>query len=189
MIENNRVSVITGAASGIGYALAEACVEQHMHVVMVDQSAAALQNKAQLLRAKAHCEILELVCDVRHFVEVQQTAEIIWQQFGRVDLLINNAGISGELAPLWEIPLPKIEQVLDVNLHGVLHGVYAFLPYLFQQSHRSHIVNMASFYALCSGSLLGPYAMSKHAILALSESLYFDLKRLHKPVDVSVVCP
>lgn len=189
MIKNTKVSVITGAASGIGYALAEACANQKMHVVMVDQAADALHEKAQHLRQKSQFDIREEICDVRQITEVQRVAKNTFEQFGRMDLIINNAGISGELAPIWEISLEKIKQVMDVNLYGILHGIHAFLPYLFKQNHRSHMVNMASFYGLCSSSLLAPYSMSKHAILSLSESLYFDLTRLHKPVDVSVVCP
>ncbi len=189
MIANHKVSVITGAASGFGYALAEVCVNQGMQVVMVDYSAAALQEKAQLLRQKSQFDILEEICDVRQFIEVQRVANNTFAQLGRVDLLFNNAGISGELAPIWDVSLEKIHQIMDVNLYGVLHGIQAFLPGLFRQEHRSHVINMASFYGLCSGSLLAAYSMSKHAILALSESLHFDLTRLHKPVDVSVVCP
>jgi short-subunit dehydrogenase len=189
MNETKLVSVITGAASGIGFALAQACVQRRMHVVMVDNAAAALKEKAAQLRSQAESEVIEEICDVRKFSELERVANNTIKKFERVDILVNNAGISGNLAPIWEIPLDEIDNVLQVNLHGVLHGVKAFSPFLFQQTHRSHIINMASFYGLCSGSLLALYAMSKHAILALSESLYFDLHRLKKPVDVSVVCP
>jgi NAD(P)-dependent dehydrogenase (short-subunit alcohol dehydrogenase family) len=111
------------------------------------------------------------------------------ERFNRIDWLFNNAGISGHLAPIWELTSEHIRKVLDVNLHGVIHGIQAFLPFMFKQEQRSHIINMSSFYGLCSGSQMAAYAMSKHAIVALSESLHFDLKRLNKPVDVSVVCP
>src|SRR5690606_28546485 len=112
-----------------------------------------------------------------------------FDRFKRVDWLFNNAGISGQLAPLWELTNEHIRNVMDVNLHGVIHGVQAFFPFLFMQTHRSHVINMASFYGLCSGSQMAAYSMSKHAIVALSESLYFDLQRLGKNIDVSVVCP
>lgn len=186
---NQQVAVITGAASGIGLALAHACVHQKMHVVMVDYSANSLNESAKNLSQSADSKVLAFVCDVTQPEEVQRVAQQTFDEFNRVDLLINNAGINGPVAPLWETPITQIEDIMQVNLFGILHGVQAFMPFLLQQKIRGHIVNMASVYGLCSGSLVGAYAMSKHAIVALSESLYFDLKRLNKPVDVSVVCP
>lgn len=189
MIENNKVAVITGAASGIGLALAKACLLDGMNVVMADISESALSDQVKQLKKLSHAEILGVVCDVSKWEDVQALATQTFERFKRVDWLINNAGISGHLAPLWELGNDHIHHVLDVNLYGVLYGVQAFFPYLFKQNHRSKIINMASLYGLCSGSQMAAYAMSKHAIVALSESIYFDLQRLNKPVDVSVVCP
>ncbi len=185
----NKLAVITGAASGIGLALAKACIQDHMHVVMVDVNEEALMLQAGHLQAFAKTDVVSMVCDVTHADQVRQLAKQTFERFEKIDLLINNAGIIGQLAPVWELSAEHIRHVMDVNLYGVLHGVQAFMPYFLEQSHASHIVNMASFYGLCSGSQLAAYAMSKHAIVALSESLYFDLRRLNKSVDVSVVCP
>jgi NAD(P)-dependent dehydrogenase (short-subunit alcohol dehydrogenase family) len=189
MIVNKKVAVITGAASGIGLALAKACVLDGMNVVMADIAEPALWEQVKLLSESSQTDILGVVCDVAKWEHVERLATQTYEHFNRVDLLINNAGISGRLAPIWDLPNEHVRQVLDVNLHGVLHGVQVFLPLMFKQTHCSQIVNMASFYGLCSGSQMAAYAMSKHAIVALSESLYFDLRRLNKPVDVSVVCP
>lgn len=189
MTTNKQVAVITGAASGIGLALAKACLQDGMDIVMADVAVQALNDQASHLQAMSNAKISAVACDVSKWDDVQHLAEQAYEQFHRVDLLINNAGVSGPLAPLWELDNSQIHHVLDVNLHGVIHGVQIFLPLMFEQSHRSQIVNMASFYGLCSGSQMAAYAMSKHAIVALSESLYFDLQRLQKPVDVSVVCP
>lgn len=186
---SQHVAVITGAASGIGLALAKACAQRNMHVVMVDYAAKTLNEAAEKLRLSSHSQVLPVTCDVTQIEEVRRVAEQTYDQFSRVDLLINNAGINGPLVPLWEMPIEQIQNVMDVNLFGVLHGIHVFLPLMFKQENPGHIVNMASVYGLCSGSLVGAYAMSKHAIVALSESLYFDLKRLKKSVDVSVVCP
>jgi len=106
-----------------------------------------------------------------------------------VDWIYNNAGIIGPLAPIWELNPESIQQLMNINVHGMIHIIQAFTPLLFKQSFRSHIINMASLYALCASSQTAPYSMSKHAVLALSESLYFDLARLNKPVDVSIVFP
>ena len=186
---NKSVAVITGAASGIGLALAKACLLDGMHVVMADVAETALSEKVKQLSEISRTEILAVVCDVSKLDNVQELAQQTYDRFEQVDLLINNAGVSGQLAPLWELSSEHVRHVLDINLHGVIHGVQVFLPFMFQQKNRSHIVNMASIYGLCSGSQMAAYAMSKHAIVALSESLYFDLKRLNKPVDLSVVCP
>ena len=187
---DKHVAVITGAASGIGLALAKKCLLEGKRVVMADISASVLDERVtELSLLFNRLDILDVVCDVSKWDDVESLAQQTFDKFERVDLLFNNAGISGHLAPVWDLPNEHVRQVLDINLHGVLHGVQIFLPLMFQQLHRSHIINMASFYGLCSGSQMAAYAMSKHAIVALSESLYFDLKRLDKSVDVSVVCP
>lgn len=189
MNKNKKVAVITGAASGIGLALTKVCLANNMQVVMADNAEAVLSSQIAALSDTHRAEVLPILCDVSQFDQVEHLAQQTIAHFGQVDLLINNAGISGYLAPLWEQTNAQIRQVLDINLYGVIHGVQAFLPWMFKQTQRARIVNMASFYGLCSGSQMATYGMSKHAIVALSESLYFDLRRLNKPVDVSVVCP
>lgn len=188
-MSEKKVAVITGAASGIGFALAQACILDGMNVVMADIAELSLYEKQKSISSLAQAEVLPIVCDVSSWDSVEQLARQTYEHFNRVDLLINNAGISGHLAPLWELPNEHVRQVLDVNLHGVINGVQIFLPLMLKQKHRSQVVNMASFYGLCSGSQMAAYSMSKHAIVALSESLYFDLRRLEKLIDVSVVCP
>lgn len=189
MKNERKLAVITGAASGIGLALVKECIAQAMDVVMVDNADHILAEQVSQVKKSAVTEVIGFTCDVAQVSEVQQLAQQVFHQFERVDLLINNAGISGQLAPIWQMPLEQVHRVLDVNLYGVIHGVQAFLPRMLQQQGRSQLVNMASVYGLCSGSQMSAYAMSKHAVVALSESLYFDLQRMALPVDVSVVCP
>ncbi|MGQ3892298.1 SDR family NAD(P)-dependent oxidoreductase [Legionella sp. CNM-4043-24] len=184
-----RVAVITGAASGIGLSLVKTCIQRGMDVVMADNATTRLCDQVEQMSGLSEGNVLGVVCDVTRPDSLKHLAKQCFDRFNRVDWLFNNAGISGQLAPLWELSNEHIRRVMDVNLHGVIHGIQAFFPLLFQQEHRAHVINMASFYGLCSGSQMSAYAMSKHAIVALSESLYFDLKRLDKPVDVSVVCP
>ncbi len=186
---SNKLAVITGAASGIGLALTKACIKEGMDIVMADIDEAALNHQVNLLNVLTGSQVVGIACNVSKEEDVKRLAGDVFERFKRVDLLINNAGIMGHLAPIWELSLNHVRHVLDVNLYGVLHGVQSFLPFMLEQEHRSHIVNMASFYGLCSGSQMAAYAMSKHAIVALSESVYFDLHRLNKPVDISVVCP
>lgn len=189
MEDKGRVAVITGAASGIGFALALHCLDEFSHVIFIDANEEALTDCIKNLPIQARPKSLGVLCDVRNPDDVNDMVSQLVVRFKRIDLVINNAGISGSLKPLWELSLAHINDVLDVNIRGMVHVLHAFLPVLIQQSHRSHVVNMASCYALLSGSRIAPYAMSKHAILALSESLFFDLQRENYPVDVSVVCP
>ncbi len=191
MRQSRLVAVITGAASGIGLALTKVCLARGMHVVMADINTSTLkvQYEDLLQSIDVNQKLYSFACDVTKAEDVKTFAKKTFAALPRVDWLFNNAGVSGTLAPIWKIEIAAIKQVLDVNLYGAIHIIQAFLPYLFKQQHRSRIINMASMYGLCSGSQLAPYAMSKHAIVALSESLYFDLQRLDKQVDVSVACP
>lgn len=184
-----RVAVITGAASGIGLALARVCIQRGIHVVMADNAVTALCDRVEQLSTQAKVDVLGVVCDVTKPESLRHLAKQSYEHFNRIDWLFNNAGVSGHLAPIWELTSEHIRKVMDINLYGVIHGIQAFLPLMFKQTHRAHVINMASFYGLCSGSQMAAYAMSKHAVVALSESLHFDLKRLDKPVDVSVICP
>lgn len=184
-----QVVVITGAASGLGLAMARVCLQKRMHVVMADNAVTELCDQVEKLSCQYNTEVLGVVCDVAQLNSVRHLAKQTYDRFGRVDWLINNAGISGHLAPVWELTSEHIRKVIDINLFGAVNGIQSFLPLMFKQPQRSHIINMASVYGLCSGSNMSAYAMSKHAVVALSEALHFDLKRLNKPVDVSVVCP
>lgn len=184
-----KVAVITGAASGIGLALCKIYLEKAVKVVMVDINYPKLQAEADKFASQFPEQVVAIPCDISNQTAVNLLAGQIKKLLGRVDWIYNNAGIMGDLAPIWEQNTESIHRVLNVNLYGMIYIIQEFSPLLFSQNFNSHIVNMASFYALCTGSNMSAYSMSKHAVLALSESLYFDLKRLNKPVDVSVVFP
>ncbi|MCE0724268.1 MULTISPECIES: SDR family NAD(P)-dependent oxidoreductase [Legionella] len=184
-----KVAVITGAANGIGLALSQVNLQRGNIVVMVDKDEIKLKQEAKRLLSLFPEKILEIPCDVTQPNDVAQLAQRVESQLGRIDWIYNNAGIIGQLGPLWDLNSEHIQTVMEVNLYGMIHIIQAFIPFLFQQTFNSHIINIASLYSLCTGSQTTPYAMSKHAVLALSESLFFDLTRLKKPVDVSVVFP
>lgn len=184
-----KVAVITGAASGIGLALSKVCLQNNINAVMIDKDSTKLKSEADQLQLLFPERVLPISNDVTHANKLEQLVDIIDTHFGRIDWIFNNAGIIGDLAPVWDLTSEQISKVMDVNLYGMIHMIRAFIPYLFKQEFHSHIINMSSLYALCTGSQMAAYSMSKHAVLALSESLYFDLKRLEKPVDVSVVFP
>lgn len=184
-----KVALITGAASGIGLALSTVCLQKGFTVIMIDKNEAKLHSEIELLKAQYSNSILSYLCDITQSEAVQQLAAMIQKKVSHIDWIFNNAGIIGSLSPIWEQDLSQIHKVFDVNIFGMIHILQCFMPQLLQQQHPAHIINMASLYAICSGSQLAPYSMSKHAVLALSESLYFDLKRLQKPINVSVVLP
>jgi len=184
-----KVVIITGAASGIGLALSLAHLQKGLKVIMVDINAEQLKKQTDQLNCDFPNRVTGFVCDVTKHEETDLLAQQIRTLSTAIYCIYNNAGIIGTLAPVWELTSEQISQVIEVNLYGMTNMIRSFIPLLFQQNIQSRIINMASLYALCSGSQMSAYAMSKHAVLALSESLYFDLKRLEKPVDVSVVFP
>lgn len=184
-----KIAVITGAASGIGLALSLVCLKRGMTVVMTDKDSQKLESESHSLCRQFPQQVLHYCCDVTKPEEIQGLLNVIDKQLGQVDWIFNNAGIIGPLAPIWETSQEHLENIMNVNLYGMIHMIRIFMPYLFEQKHQSHLINMASLYGICSGSQLAGYSMSKHAVLALSESLYFDLKRLNKPVHISIVFP
>lgn len=184
-----KVALITGAASGIGLALSLTCLQKGMQVVMTDIDESKLSQEALSLKAQFPEQVFHIPCDITKAEDVEQLVFFTRQHCNQVDWIFNNAGIMGRLAPVWELDPKDIHRVMEVNLYGMIQIIRAFIPLLFLQNNNAHFINIASLYALCSGSQMAAYTMSKHAVLALSESLYFDLKRLNKPVEVSVVFP
>ena len=181
-----RVAVITGAASGIGYALVEACLAAEMSVVLADLDGARLREvSAQLTEAGA--DVLAVECDTRRSGDLEDLAAATLERFGAVHLLCNNAGIAG-VGDAWEGPDDLWARVLDVNVMGVVHGIRAFLP-IMQTQAEGHIVNTASVAGLSPVPGAAPYAASKHAVVGLSESLFCELDLAGSPVGVSVLCP
>lgn len=184
-----RTAVITGAASGLGLELSRQCLQRNMNVVMADQDVTSLCNQVEILSNEFSTDVMGVVCDVSDPESVAHLVKQSFERFESIHWIFNNAGISGQLAPVWNLRAEHIRKVMDVNLYGAIHVSQAFLPLLFNQEAPAHIINIASVYGLCSGSQIGAYTMSKHALMAFSETLYFDLKRENKNMDVSVVCP
>ena len=187
VIGPGRVAVVTGAASGIGLGLAERFAAEGMHVVMADVEEPALSKAAsQLLERGA--SVLPVVTDVADRAAVEALRDTAVSAFGAVHVLCNNAGVGGPHGPLWECPPAEWDWVLGVNLGGVINGVGAFMPLLLEQD-AAHLVNTASVFGVFAGAL-GPYGVSKHAVVALTETLYFNLQSLGvSHVGVSVLCP
>lgn len=183
---NDRVAVVTGAASGIGLAMAKQFAAEGMRLALADVDESALDGVAAGL-ADAGTEVLAVPTDVSDPVAVAGLAEQVIEGLGRVDLVCNNAGV-GPAGGILEMGLEEWHWVMSVNFYGVLHGVRAFLPLLMEQL-EGHIVNTASVSGLLTQPGLGAYNVSKFGVVALSEVLYQELQILDANVGVSVVCP
>ncbi len=182
----DRVAVVTGGASGIGFALASAFAAEGMKVVIGDIEEPALAEAVGKIRASG-AEVEGVVTDVSDAPQVQALADAAVARFGAIHVACNNAGVGGG-GLSWEAPLDMWEWVLGVNLWGVVHGVRSFVPYLMQQP-EAHLVNTASVAGLVAGPFMGPYNASKHAVVAVSETLYHEMGLFAPHVHVSVLCP
>jgi NAD(P)-dependent dehydrogenase (short-subunit alcohol dehydrogenase family) len=183
----DKVAVITGAASGIGRALADRCVREGMKAVLADVEGEALTKTEASLKASG-AAVLAVRTDVSRAGDVEALARRAFEAFGAVHLLCNNAGVAAE-APVWESTLAEWEWVLGVNLWGVIHGVRVFVPRMLAQDTECHIVNTASVAGLLSGPGLGAYKVTKHAVVSLSETLHYELAERRAKVKVAVLCP
>jgi NAD(P)-dependent dehydrogenase (short-subunit alcohol dehydrogenase family) len=184
---DGRVAVVTGAASGIGLAMARRFAAEGMRVVMADVERSALRAAVDQL-ASGGAAVVAAPTDTSVFEEVEALAALALDHFGAVHVVCNNAGVGSRGLPFRELPLRDFEWVLGVNLWGVIHGLHAFLPHLRLQD-EGHIVNTASVSALYHLPNMAPYNASKAAVLALSETLKFELDAEGSHVGVSVLCP
>jgi len=183
----DKVAVITGAASGIGRALADRCAQEGMKVVLADVEPESL-TKAEASMKAAGATVLAVRIDVSQAKDIEALARKTLDTFGAVHLLCNNAGVATD-TPIWESPLAEWEWVMGVNLWSVIHGVRVFVPLMLAQDTECHIVNTASLAGLISGPGIGVYKVTKHAVVTLSETLHHDLAERGAKVKVSVLCP
>jgi NAD(P)-dependent dehydrogenase (short-subunit alcohol dehydrogenase family) len=186
LVAPGRVAVVTGAASGIGLGLAQRFAAEGMRVVLADVEEPALIEAAAKLTSQG-ATVLPVQTDVADPDQVAALREEAVRAFGAVHVLCNNAGVGGPHDPLWLVSAGDWDWVLGVNLGGVINGIRAFMPLLLEQD-AAHIVNTSSVFGVFAGAL-GPYGISKHAIAALSETLYFQLRQQVARVGVSVLCP
>jgi NAD(P)-dependent dehydrogenase (short-subunit alcohol dehydrogenase family) len=188
VIGPGRVAVVTGAASGIGRALAEAFAAEGSAVVVADLDGPEAEVVAAGIRATG-ADALAVVVDVADAPAVEQLAATTLEHFGRVDVLCNNAGVS-TFNLFRDQTLDDWKWVVAVNLWGVVHGVQTFVPIMRDQGTPAHIVNTASIAGLLSGvAFIGPYCATKVAVVSISETLAQELAIEESPIGVSVLCP
>jgi len=184
---DGKVAVVTGGASGIGLAMARRFARAGMRVVLADIERPVLQRAAEALAAEG-ADVLAVPTDTSVAAEVEALAAATFARFGDVHVLCNNAGVGSRGLPVAELPLHDFEWVIAVNLFGVVHGLRAFLPHL-RANDVGHVVNTASMSGLYFLPRMGPYNASKAAVIALSETLRFELEAEGSRVGVSVLCP
>jgi NAD(P)-dependent dehydrogenase (short-subunit alcohol dehydrogenase family) len=182
-----KIAVVTGAASGIGLCLAERCAQEGMKVVLADIEESALAKAEENIKAMG-VSTLAVHTDVSKAEDIEALARKTLDAFGAVHLLCNNAGVD-TTANVRQSTLSDWRWLLGVNLWGIIHGIHFFTPILLKQDTECHIVNTASMAGLYTDWCGGPYTISKHAIVAISEILYHELRERDSNVGVSVLCP
>lgn len=184
-----RTAVVTGAASGIGRALAGRFATAGMNLVLADVEEPALASAGEELVADG-ARVLTVPTDVRRAADVEALLEASLAEFGRVNVLCNNAGVAGPFGlSVEELAVEDWEWVLGVDLWGVIHGTRVFVPHLLSHGD-GHVVNTASLAGLTTGAVINAaYHVAKHGVVALSECLYHDLAARGSTVGVTVLCP
>jgi NAD(P)-dependent dehydrogenase (short-subunit alcohol dehydrogenase family) len=181
------VAVVTGAASGIGLALARRFAVEGMKVVLADVEEPALARATEMVRGEG-ATVLATRVDVSRAEDVERLARETYAGFGAAHVVCNNAGVA-VIGAVHEHTLADWQWVIDVNLWGVIHGVRAFLPRMLAGGDEGHIVNTASMAGLTTAPFMSVYDVTKHGVVALSESMYKELQVTAAPIGVSVVCP
>jgi len=183
-----KIAVITGGASGIGWAVAERAAAEGMKVVIGDIEEGPLKDAEDELSSRG-AEAMGVRTDVSDAASVRELRDKALERFGAVHLVHNNAGV-GLGGPIWEVSEEDWRWILGVNLLGVVHGIATFVPLLLEQ-REGHVVNTASIAGLATAPFLGPYNATKQAVVAISETLFKDLQSVGAPagVGVSVLCP
>ncbi len=183
-----RVAVVTGAASGIGLAMARRFAQEGMRLVLADVEASSLDDARKAIGATG-AQVIALPTDVMSEQQVAGLADAAYEAFGAVHLLCNNAGVASATlrTRAWESPLTDWNWILGVNFMGVLYGVRAFVPRMLAGGDEGHIVNTASVAGLLTAA--NPYNVSKHAVACLTEGVYKDFRTMGARISASVLCP
>ncbi len=188
----NKTAVLTGAGSGFGLECARIGAKLGMNLVLADVQQDALDKTVAEMQA-AGAPVLGMRVDVSKADQMQAFADAAFQRFGAPHFVFNNAGV-GAGGLVWENTLKDWEWVLGVNVMGVVHGVRLFTPMMLaaakaDAAYQGHIVNTASMAGLLNAPNMGIYNVSKHAVVALSETLYQDLALVTDQISASVLCP
>ena len=179
-----RVAVVTGAAGGIGLALAQQFAAEGMRIVLSDVDAERLAAAAETIGG----EVEPVAANVARPEDLDALAARAFDRFGAVHVVCNNAGVTRP-GPAWELEVEEWQWLLSVNLLGVVNGVRSFVPAMLERGEPGHVVNTASIGGLLPYAGIAAYTASKYAVVGLSEGLLLDLRATGAPIGVSVLCP
>ncbi len=183
---SGKVAVVTGGASGIGFAVATALANEGMRVVLADIEQSALDAAAAKLSGEGH-DVLAVRTDVSNPGAVQHLADATMAHFGAVHVVHNNAGVVAS-GPIEDLALSTWEWVIGVDLWSVIYGIRSFLP-LIKAQGEGHVISTASTAGLQANAGIGPYNAAKFAVVGLMETLKLELERDGSPIGASVLCP
>lgn len=176
------VAVVTGGGSGIGRGIAQQLVANGARVAIADIDASTVEATAEEIGAHP------IVADVSDLASVEAMADAVVERFGRVDIVVNNAGV-GPFARIADLTMDDWRWIIDVNLYGVIHGVHVFLPILESNADGGHIVNTSSMAAFTPFTTLGSYAVTKFGVTALTEVLQAELEESGSKVRATLLVP
>jgi len=182
-----KTAVITGGASGMGRAFADRFAKAGMRVVVADIEQGALDTAVDELRS-AGAEVLGVRTDVSSEADMRSLAQRALDEFGQVNVVCLNAGVSGGNGPIDTLTTADWQWTLGVNLWGIIHGISAFLPHL-KEHGDGHIVITASVAGLTSFPGAAPYNTTKHAAVAIAETMFSELRDAGSTVGVTCLCP
>jgi len=183
-----KTVVVTGAASGIGYALAERFAQEKMNVVLADIEQDALDAAVAKI-CDLDVKAVGIAVDVMDKNSVQSLAKQSIDAFGNIHILCNNAGVAPPAIDetIWDHDMSDWDWVMGVNFYGVLYGIQSFLPHMIEHQEEGHVLNTVSMAGILG--LEGSYGVSKFAALSLSEGLFQSLKKINSKIGASVLCP
>ena len=183
----DKVTVITGGASGLGFAMAHRFAQEGVKIVIADIEEGPLQAAVSKLQ-KTGVSTIGVKCDVSLGEDVEKLAHQTLEHFGAINIVCNNAGVAPS-GVIWEHSTKDWEWAMGPNVWGVIHGIRVFTPIMLKQKEEGHIVNTASVAGLMSFNGMGLYCMTKHAVVTMTECLHHDLTKASEHVRCSVLCP
>ncbi|MFZ0666668.1 MAG: SDR family NAD(P)-dependent oxidoreductase [Acidimicrobiales bacterium] len=185
-----KVAVVTGGASGIGKALAQALAKQGSRVVIADVEAAVLELAQKEISAACDIDVHAVVTDVSNVESVQSLADEVFDEFGEVNILVNNAGVGAPSAKVWETTPNDWRWIFNVNLYGVVYGILCFVPRMLESGKPGYVINTSSGDgAVTPMPAASVYASSKAAVTTVTECLAAQLRDEGAPIGVSLFLP
>jgi len=182
-----KTAIITGAGNGFGVEIAKECAYRKMKMVLVDIEKEDVEKTKEIV-TELGAKAVALQADVTLVNEVEKMVSIAMEEFGQIDLLVNNAGVAIP-GVIWELPIRDWEWIMQVNVMSQVYAMNQVIPIMLKQKTPCHIVNTASVAGLITSDGMPAYHTSKHASVALSESVSYDLQKIQANINISVLCP